>query len=43
MFSYYDPEEEDDHYVCVSSQYRYCLPYNEQTAYLVGTKEFYNP
>lgn len=43
MFSHYDPEEDDYHYVCVSSQYRYCLPYNEQTAYLVGTKEFYNP
>lgn len=43
MFSYYDPEEDDYHYVCVGSHYRYCLPYNEQTARLVGTKEFYNP
>lgn len=43
MFSHYDPEEDDYPYVCVSSQYRYCLPYNEQTAHLVGTKEFYNP
>lgn len=43
MFFHYDPEEDDYHYVCVSSQYRYCLPYNEQTARLVGTKNFYNP
>lgn len=37
MFSYYDSEEDSYHYVCVNSQYRYCLPYNEQTAHLVGT------
>ena len=43
MFSYYDQEDDDYHYVCVGSHYHYCLPYNEQTAHLVGTKEFYNP
>lgn len=43
MFSYYDKEDDAFPYICVGSHYRYCLPYNEQTARLVGTKEFYNP
>ena len=41
MFSYYDPEDDDYHYVCVGSHYRYCLPYNEQTAHLLGTTDSY--
>ena len=43
MFSYYNREDNDYHYICVGNRYCHCLPYNEQTAHLVGTKEFYNP
>lgn len=43
MFSYYNREDNDYPYICIGNYYCHCLPYNEQTAYLVGTKEFYNP
>lgn len=43
MFSYYNREDNDYPYICVGNPYCHCLPYNKQTAYLVGTKEFYNP
>lgn len=43
MFSYYNREDNDYPYICVGNHYCHCLPYNKQTAYLVGTKEFYNP
>lgn len=43
MFSYYNREDNDYPYICVGNHYCHCLPYNEQTAHLVGTKEFYNP
>lgn len=43
MFSYYNREDNDYPYICVGNPYCHCLPYNEQTAHLVGTKEFYNP
>lgn len=43
MFSYYNREDNDYPYICVGDYYCHCLPYNEQTAHLVGTKEFYNP
>lgn len=43
MFSYYNQEDNDYPYICVGNHYCHCLPYNEQTAHLVGTKEFYNP
>ena len=43
MFSHYDQEDDIFPYVCVGSRYYQCIPYNEQTAHLVGTKEFYNP
>lgn len=43
MFSHYDQEDDIFPYVCVGSHYYQCIPYNEQTAHLVGTKEFYNP
>lgn len=43
IFSYYNREDNDYPYICVGNHYCHCLPYNEQTAYLVGTKEFYNP
>ena len=41
MFSYYNQEDNDYPYICVGGHYCCCLPYNEQTAHLVGTKEFY--
>lgn len=43
MFSYYNREDNDYPYICVGNHYCHCLPYNEQTAHLVGTKKFYNP
>lgn len=43
MFSYYNREDNDYPYICVGNHYCHCLPYNKQTAHLVGTKEFYNP
>lgn len=43
MFSYYNREDNYYPYICVGNHYCHCLPYNEQTAYLVGTKQFYNP
>lgn len=43
MFSYYNREDNDYPYICVGNHYCHCLPYNEQTAHLVGTKVFYNP
>lgn len=43
MFSYYNREDNDYPYICVGNPYCHCLPYNEQTAHLVGTKKFYNP
>lgn len=42
MFSYYDQEDDIFSYVCVSNRYCQCIPYNEQTAYLIGTKKPYN-
>lgn len=41
-FSYYDQEDDIFPYVCVGSRYYQCIPYNEQTAYLIGTKKPYN-
>ena len=43
MFSYYNREDNDYPYICVGNHYCHCLPYNEQTTHLVGTKELYNP
>lgn len=43
IFSYYNQEDNDYPYICIGNYYCHCLPYNEQTAHLVGTKEFYNP
>lgn len=30
-------------YVCIDSVYRYCIPYNEETAHLLGTNKPYQP
>lgn len=38
MFSYYNREDNDYPYICVGNYYCYCIPYTEQTAHLIGTK-----
>lgn len=38
MFSYIDNKKKYP-YVCLLICYRYCIPYNEETKHLVGTKE----
>ena len=39
MFSYYDREDNDYPYICVGNHYCYCIPYTEQIAHLIGTKD----
>lgn len=39
MFSYYNREDNDYPYICVGNHYCYCIPYTEQTAHLIGTKD----
>lgn len=39
MFSYYSQEKDDFPYQCVGNCFRYCIPYTEQTAHLVGTTD----
>lgn len=42
IFSYYDKDDVlKCHYVCISGSYRECIPYNEKTAHLMGTKNNY--
>ena len=40
-FSLYNEEDKDYPYVCMGGSYRYCIPYNEHTAHLLGTSEAY--
>ena len=40
IYSHYD-EENGYPYKCAGSQYRQCIPYNENTAHLIGTNEPY--
>ena len=39
MFSHYDISKGIMPYVCVGGFYNVCIPYNEDTKYLVGTKD----
>lgn len=41
LMSYYI-ENAEHPYVCIGGAYRYCIPYNEQTAHLIGTSDPYN-
>lgn len=41
FFSHYD-KDQDFPYVCVGAQWKYCIPYNEQTKHLLGTSDDYN-
>ena len=40
VFSHYKPDEEYK-YCCIEGFYRYCIPYNEHTAHLLGTSDPY--
>lgn len=40
-FSLYYEEDKDYPYVCMGGSYRYCIPYNEHTAHLLGTADPY--
>lgn len=40
-FSHYRENDEDYPYACIDSSYRYCIPYNEHTAHLLGTTDPY--
>lgn len=41
FFSHYNPRYQNGNYVCSARSYSKCLPYNEQTAHLLGTTENY--
>ena len=41
FFSHYNEDEKCYPYSCIDSSYRYCIPYNEHTAHLLGTSEAY--
>lgn len=41
LFSHYNPKYQNGNYVCSARSYSKCLPYNEQTAHLLGTTENY--
>ena len=40
-FSHYEGNKEDYPYACIDNCYRYCIPYNEHTAHLLGTTDPY--
>lgn len=37
LFSHYNPKYQNGNYICSARSYSKCLPYNEQTAHLLGT------
>lgn len=39
FFSHYNPDYQNGNYICSARSYSKCLPYNEETAHLVGTKD----
>lgn len=41
LFSHYKQEYRNGNYVCSARSYSKCLPYNEQTAHLLGTSDEY--
>lgn len=40
IYSHYNKESDMPH-ICLGSQYVYCIPYNEETAHLLGTNKEY--
>lgn len=43
LFSHYNDTCEKYKHVTVSGQYSQCIPYNEETAHLIGTDKPYQP
>lgn len=41
-YKYYNPDDEQYPYTCDNRGWKQCIPYNEETAHLVGTTEPYN-
>jgi hypothetical protein len=41
FFSHYNEDEKCYPYSCIDTHYRYCIPYNEHTAHLLGTSDPY--
>jgi hypothetical protein len=41
FFECYNPTDENGPYVCMQESWKYCLPYNEETAKLIGTTKDY--
>ena len=41
FFSHYNEDKKCYPYSCIDSSYRYCIPYNEHTAHLLGTTDPY--
>ena len=39
LFSHIDNKDDEFPYHCVGTNYRYCIPYNNETKYLVGTNK----
>lgn len=39
IFSHIDEERDCYSFMCTGSSYRFCIPYNEHTKHLVGTRE----
>ena len=37
LFSHIDNKDDEFPYHCVGTNYRYCIPYNNETKHLVGT------
>ena len=39
IFSSYKEEYENYPYICINDEYSFCIPYNDDTKHLVGTKD----
>ena len=39
LFSHIDNKDDESPYHCVGTNYRYCIPYNNETKHLVGTNK----
>lgn len=41
--NFYSHRDDIGNHVCMSGVWNYCIPYNEETARLIGTTEAYHP
>ena len=39
LFSHIDNKDDEFPYHCIGANYRYCIPYNDDTKHLIGTSE----